>query len=171
MSKEEWKDVKGYEGLYQVSSLGRVFSIRSNRCLQAYRRSKDKPYLTVSLCVNNERKHYKVHRLVAEAFIPNPDNLEYVNHINEDGADNRVENLEWCTAKYNNNYGTRIQRVSKALGIPVDQYSLNGEFIKTWDSANEASKKLSIYSASITRVCKGENKTAGGYKWQYHEKN
>ena len=169
--EEIWKDIVGYEGLYQISSLGRVFSVRSNKYLQAYRRSKNMPYLTVSLYVNNERKHYKVHRLVAEAFLPNPDLLPQVNHKNEDGADNRACNLEWCDVAYNINYGTRTQRANKTKSISIDQYTLNDEFIKTWDSTTNAAREMNINTSGITNALKGRYKTAGGYKWKYHEKN
>lgn len=118
---EEWKPVVGYEGLYEVSSLGRVRSLdryvknnysywlRKGKVLSP-EKNKD-GYLLVSLCCNGKRYLRTVHRLVAEAFIPNPDNLPEVNHINEDKSNNRVENLEWCTRKYNINFGTaRIRR-------------------------------------------------------------
>lgn len=163
--EEQWKDIVGYEGLYRVSSLGRVFSVRSNRCLQPYGSGSYKnQYLKVDLFVNGQRKKCCIHRLVAEAFLPNPDLLPQVNHKNEDTTDNRLENLEWCTAEYNNNYGTRKQRLS----VPVDQYTTNGEFIKTWIGATAAAKELNINQGHISEVCRGKRNTCGGYKWKYH---
>ena len=114
---EEWRAVPGYEGLYEVSSYGRVKSLKryksnnggipliKERILKPY--NDKKGYLNVRL----RNKNFKVHRLVAQAFIPNPNNLPQVNHKNEDKSDNRVDNLEWCTAKYNNTYGTRQDKV------------------------------------------------------------
>ena len=120
---EIWKDIEGYEGIYQVSNLGNVkvldryvnSSIKNNKIVK--RQGKilkqyiKKGYLQVTLTLNNKRKYYNVHRLVANAFIPNPDKLPQVNHKNENKYDNRVENLEWCTAKYNCNYGTRNSKI------------------------------------------------------------
>lgn len=121
--KEIWKDVKNYEGLYQVSNLGNVKVLdrivnsaiknntkvkRKGRMLKQYIKQ---GYPQVTLTLNNKRKYCNVHRLVAEAFIPNPNNLPQINHIDENKLNNNVDNLEWCTAKYNCNYGTRNSRI------------------------------------------------------------
>ena len=103
---EEWKNVIGYEGLYEVSNIGNVRNVKRNTLL---RLSKNQGYIQVWLYKNGIRAGLKVHRLVAEAFLPNPDNLPQVNHKDEDKTNNRVENLEWCTAKYNTNYGHRTE--------------------------------------------------------------
>ncbi len=166
--KEEWKDIVGYEGLYRVSSLGRVFSVRSGRCLQPYGSGHKNQYLIVDLCVNGQRKHCRIHRLVAEAFLPNPDLLPQVNHINEDGSDNRVENLEWCDARYNNNYGSHKERAAVGHYKPVEQYDLEGNYIRGWISATAAAKELNINQNHISEVCRGKRNTCGGYKWKYH---
>ena len=121
MQNEIWKDIKGYEGLYQISNKGRVYSIPRSinksdgktqfvrgRILKPY--IKQNKYLEADLCTEGKVKRYLIHRLVAEAFIPNPNNLPEVNHKNEVKTDNNVENLEWCTPKYNTNYGTGRQR-------------------------------------------------------------
>lgn len=106
---EEWKNIIGYEGLYEVSNKGNVRNVRRNKLLKL---SKDYyGYIRVSLSKNGIQTGLKVHRLVAQAFIPNPNNLPQVNHRNEDKTDNSVENLEWCTAKYNNNYGHRTENI------------------------------------------------------------
>ena len=110
MKKEYWKSVVGYEGLYMVSNWGRVKSIKfgKERILKPVTNSSG--YLLVGLYKNNIEKKYSVHRLVAEAFIPNPYNLPQVNHKDENKQNNVVSNLEWCTHEYNNTYGTRIER-------------------------------------------------------------
>ena len=111
--KEEWRDIKGYEGRYQVSSFGRIYSCYSGICLKIHTR--EDGYTRVSLYKNNRYKSFLVHRLVAEAFISNPNNYTQVNHKDENKQNNRVENLEWCTARYNTNYGTHNKRVSDSL--------------------------------------------------------
>lgn len=131
--REIWRDIKDFEGIYQVSNLGRVRSlarwIKRKDGKTIYRKGRIlKPqtgsgYQTVYFRVGNKQKWFYVHRLVAEAFIPNPDNLPQVNHINENRMDNRVENLEWCSQRYNINYGTAIERQIKtkiALGFYKD---------------------------------------------------
>lgn len=99
--KEIWKNIKDYEGLYQVSNLGNVKSLKTNKCLYY---SKSKNYLRVGLNKNGIRRGYSIHRLVAQTFIPNPDNLPCINHKDCNGHNNKVDNLEWCTYKYNNSY-------------------------------------------------------------------
>lgn len=122
MTEEIWKPVLGYEGLYEVSSYGRVKSVDRyvKACYEKYRLHKGKVlspakdrygYLSVVLSYNGKHKTITVHILVAQAFIPNPDDLPIINHKDEDKTNNRVENLEWCTAKYNMNYGTRNIRI------------------------------------------------------------
>lgn len=115
--EEIWKDIKGYEGKYQVSNYGSVKTLNYRRTGTARLLipKNDKGYLAVGLYKNGKRKMFLIHRLVAEAFIPNPENLPQVNHIDEDKTNNYVENLEWCTQSYNNNYGTRLKRVSESL--------------------------------------------------------
>ena len=113
---EEWRDIKDYKNLYQVSSLGRVKSLgndkkRKEKILKPFKNNKG--YLQIFLCKENKRKGMLVHRLVCEAFLKNPYNLPDVNHRNEDKQDNRLENLEYCDKRYNNNYGTRNERVAK----------------------------------------------------------
>ena len=107
--KEEWKYIKDYEGLYQISNLGRVFSLNKNKFKHPTKGSDG--YIRVSLYKERERKSYLVHRLVAEAFIENPNNYPIINHKDENPSNNRVDNLEWCTFKYNNNYGNHIKNM------------------------------------------------------------
>ena len=111
--EEIWKDVVGYEGIYKVSNFGNVYSIKNKKRLKPYKNSCN--YKRVNLWLNGRGENAVIHRLVAKAFIPNPLNLPQVNHKDENKANNYVDNLEWCTASYNCNYGTRIERFSKKL--------------------------------------------------------
>lgn len=112
--KEIWKDIKGWKGLYQVSNLGNIRTLHYKKpYLRKLSKSK-KGYLRVNLSKDKKYKYYSVHRLVAEAFIPNPDNLPQINHKDEIRTNNRVDNLEWCTSKYNCNYGHHCENVSKS---------------------------------------------------------
>lgn len=167
--KEEWREVQGYEGLYQISNLGRVK--RGNRI----KNNTVTPlnYQRTRLCKDGKVKNYFIHRLVAQAFIPNPNNYPIVNHKDENPSNNSVDNLEWCTVKYNTNYGTGIerrallQRNQKATAKKVLQLSLNGEIIKEWPSTKEIERELKYCNPSISACCLGKYKTAYGYKWQY----
>lgn len=162
---EEWKDIEGYEGLYQVNNTGKVISLNYNRTgeVRELKPMVDRyGYLYVNLSKNGKYKSKKIHRLVAEAFIPNPNNLPEVNHKDECKTNNCVENLEFCSAVYNSNYGTRNERIRK----PILQFFYDGTY-KVWSSVKEASVILGIDSSAITKVCKGRLKTTGGYKWKY----
>ena len=115
MTEEIWKDIPGFENKYQVSNIGHIRSLnykRTGKCKIMKTPIDNTEYLQITLCKNNKKYKYKVHQLVALVFIPNPNNYPQVNHKNEIKTDNRVENLEWCTPKYNNNYGTHNARVS-----------------------------------------------------------
>lgn len=184
---EEWKDIKGYEGLYQVSSFGRVKSLNYHKtgAEKLLKQGFDKDgYKQLTLYKNRHKKNCKVHRLVAEAFIDNPNNYPIINHRNEFKFDNSVYNLEWCDEKYNSNYGSRNirlskskqgaifsdiqkQRISIAKKISVYQLSMNNEIIRKWDGIVDASRELNIGDGHISGCCKGKYKTAGGYKWRY----
>ena len=129
---EIWKDIENYEEYYQISSLGRIRNKKENRILKP---SKSCGYYHISLRYGN-KKEMLIHRLVAKAFIPNPLNLSYVNHKDENKLNNNVENLEWCTAKYNNSYG----KGALARNQRVIQYDLQGNAIKIWESIKEASE-------------------------------
>ena len=179
IQEEIWKDVVGYEGLYQVSNLGRVKSLPRHLVVGwADYISKEKilkqsehrqGYKYVWLHKNKEKKIFKIHRLVAEAFIPNPHNFQCINHKDENKANNFVDNLEWCNHSYNNNYGDRNNKVRKANCKIVLQYTLNGKFIKEWNGTREAGRELNISCNCISAVCLGKRKTAGGFIWKYKE--
>ena len=172
---ETWKGVKRYEDLYEVSSLGRVRSLPricrklegtvmkaylyEGKILKPYRSHKG--YLLVRLYRNDKTKDMTVHRLVAEAFIPNPDNLPQINHKDENKTNNSVENLEWCTNAYNRNYGSGFFRHKK----PVAQYDMNGRFLASYPSRKDAARSIGISAATISAVISGRLKTAGGFVW------
>lgn len=167
---EVWKDIKGYEGLYQVSNLGRIKSIRRNIIMKV---RKDKyGYYQLGLTKNKEQKTFKAHRLVAETFIPNHNNLPEINHKDEDKTNNRVENLEWCTNKYNMNYGTRRERAIDKCKKKVQCVTTGEEF----NSIKEAAEKYNIRGTYITANCKGRQKSAGKHPvtkeklvWEYNK--
>ena len=174
---ENWKSIAGYEGLYEVSDLGRVKSLGNNKT------RKDKilkpvnstcGYLQVSLCKDGHMKQTLVHRLVAEAFIPNPNNLATVNHKDEVKTNNTVGNLEWMSQKDNNNYGTHNKRVAEArLNHPAFSKKVQmfdkstGELLATFPSTREAERVTGINNSSISQCCNGKLKSAGGYVWRY----
>ena len=164
--EEIWKDKKDYEGHYQVSNFGKVKSIKFGK-EKILKLNKDKDgYLQVTLCKNNIKKVYKVHRLVAEAFLDNPYNLSQVNHKDEDKTNNNVDNLEWCDRLYNVRYGTGIERRSKKRSKPVLQYDLNGNLIKVWISVNDAGRN-GFNQGNVADCCRGERKTHKDCIWRY----
>lgn len=175
---EEWRDVVGYEGLYQVSDQGRVKSLERKDCLgRTVKERILKPgvvgdgYLFVVLCAGGKPKTLKVHRLVCQAFHKNPNNKPEVNHVNEDKADNRACNLEWSTRRENLNHGTRNIRagkaISKANSKPLGQYTLDGELVKIWPSTQEAQRQAGFSQGNISQVANGKLKTAYGFRWKY----
>ena len=176
--KEEWRtavyDGEIYEGLYKVSNLGRILSLNY--------RNTGKPdlmtpidngtgYLKIQLWKNGKPKTCLVHRLVAQTFIPNPNNLTEVNHIDEDKTNNRVDNIEWKSPKENSNHGTRNERIAKANtnGIRskrVLQLSLDGELIREWDSASECGRN-GFSQGNVSECCQGKRKTHKGFRFMY----
>lgn len=170
--KEIWKDIKGYEGLYQVSNLGRVKSFRGSAKFGKPKEFILKPslinsgYHVVTLYYGNQKKHkFQVHRLVAETFIDNPDHLPCVNHKDENKLNNCVSNLEWCTYQYNNNYGTARIRASKTRSKPIMQMTLEGVHIATYCSSSVAAELLNRSATIVRKWC--DDGIGGGYKWRY----
>ena len=226
MENEVWKDIPDYEGLYQVSNLGRIKSLNFNKTGKEKimkPRTGNRYYMT-ALWKNGIRKDYLLHRIVAETFIPNPENKPFINHKDENCFNNSINNLMWCTHKENMNWGTRNERISKVnkgkiipknirekisksnkgkkisdeqkeylrkirTGIKlteehkkkisisnkgktakkVNQYDLQGNFIKKWDCIMDFYKSInkSEKSSSVSSCCSGKYKTAFGYKWKY----
>ena len=145
-------------------SLGRVINYKEREL--KIQLDKD-GYQVVTLVFGLEKpKVCKVHRLVAETFIPNPDNLPCVNHKDEDKTNNSVDNLEWCTYQYNNSYNDKGRRISATKSIPIYQFDLNGNLIKEWKSMKEAGKSLGIDERNISAACSGKLKTYKGFIWK-----
>lgn len=185
--EEVWKDIKGYENKYQVSNFGNV---RSKDRLDSAGRNRIKGqslkvvignhgYKRLNLCKDGKPRLWLVHRLVAEAFIPNPNNLPYVNHKDENPANNNVSNLEWCTHLYNMNYGTIKERHSrdmtgKMINRPdkskaVLQYDKVGNFIARYSSTCEAKRETGLSQSNISACCRGvkNHKTVGGFIFKF----
>lgn len=174
MATEIFKDVKGFEGYYQISNLGRLKSLRSTRG-----RLRDRPiivktwidgknkrgYDTVLLCVEKRKKKYKIHRLVAEAFLPNPLNLPEVNHKDEDKRNNFVENLEWCDRKYNCNYGTTLERTRRSRKIKIT-FMDTGE-VEVLPSELDVYKAHGFTQRIVRECCNGIREQAYGCRFEF----
>lgn len=172
---EEWKDIENYEGLYQVSNFGRVKSLKRHRKFKSIHEDTIKKqtnvnrgYLTVSLSKDGKKKRFYVHRLVAESFIAKIENKNDVNHINENKHDNRAKNLEWCTKKYNNNYGNHTERAAASQSIPIYAIYSDGTD-EYFPGINAAARELGLYTGNICKVLKGRYKTTGGLRFEYVE--
>lgn len=181
--QEIWKDIPGYEGLYQVSNLGRVKSLgryvkkryglmwKKGKVLSAAKDNKG--YLVVVLCDNTKRQTFKVHRLVAMVFLENRNNKPQINHIDGNKQNNSVFNLEWCTQPenmthaWNTGLQKRTHKKNDLKSIKVVQYSLEMQALNEYPSIMEAERQTGIYNASISACCKGKRKRAGGYIWKY----
>ena len=167
--EEIWCPIKGYEGFYGVSDKGRVRSLKSGKERILKPGSDKDGYLQVGLYKNGEKKMCKVHRLVAQTFIPNPDNLPQVNHKDEDKENNSVHNLEWCSSKYNANFGTRTKKISIKISKPVLQYTKSGEFVREWKSTRAVERNLGYFHSYISNCCNGIHKSAYGYIWKFKD--
>lgn len=190
--KEIWKDIKGYEGLYQISNLGRIKSLEREIIRQhsttmllkekILKQQNMNGYKFVRLSKNNTIKQYLVHRLVATAFIENPNNYKEINHKDENKSNNKLDNLEWCSHNYNINYGTGNERRSISekgkkkngnyknishIGKKILQYDLQGNFIREWESISKASKILKLNK--IWEVCNKKRNKCGNFIWKYKE--
>ena len=179
-TKLEWRIIEECP-VYEVSNTGLVRNMRTNRILKY---NNKKRYYTVALHYNNERKDRYVHRLVALAFLPNPNNLGYVNHLDHDIHNNDVSNLEWCTSSENarhsyenNRRQEEYQTIRKDTTIKmiaatkkaVIQYDLHMNFIARYESGAEAERQTGVNSKSISAVCHGQRKTAGNFIWRFQE--
>lgn len=167
---EIWKDIPNYEGLYQASNLGSIKNSRTEKILKP--RIDKNGYFKHILYIKGVPKEFRTHRLIALTFIENPNNLPQVNHIDENKENNCVDNLEWIDAKGNSNHATRNRRV--AIGVkksskkkPVNQYDLDGNFIKTWESLREIERELNIAHSNLSLAIKNKDGIMNNYKWQF----
>ena len=158
------KDIAGYENIYGITSCGKVWSYKNKKFLKP--KCEKNGYLRVQLCKDGQRKMYRLHRLVAQAYLPNPENLPQVNHKDENKANNCLQNLEWCDQKYNHNYGTINERISNSHKIPILQYDLDGNFIREWPSAIDVGEEV---RKGISQCLRGKSKSSYGYIWKYKE--
>ena len=169
MEKEIWKDIPGYEGIYQASNLGRIRSLKYDKVRILKPGENGRGYCKVNLCLNKVVKSAKVHRLVWEAFNGSiPENYQ-INHLNEIKSDNRLENLSLCTAKENVNYGTRTERAAKHFRKPVLQLDKQGNFIKEWPSSCEIQRQLGYATSHILECCHNLRPSAHGFIWKHKE--
>lgn len=182
LENEQWLPIEDYED-YEVSNYGRVKSLNYNhtnqeQILKQY--TNIYGYQQVGLWKDGKRKRFFVHRLVASAFIDNPNNYEQVNHKDECKTNNHVENLEWCTAEYNCNYGSWIEKHSgenhplygklgkeHPTSKQITQLTLSGEVVRNWDSAIDIKRELGYHNQCISSCCSGRYKSSYGYKWVY----
>ncbi len=169
---EKWKEIRGYEGLYEVSNSGLVRSLkRSTTSGKVLRQNKDKyGYYRVCLSKDNIPKTYIVHRLVAEAFIDNPDNLPCINHKNEIKTDNRSENLEWCTVAYNNSYNDRHMKIGALRRVPIVAEK-NGKKLY-FSCIKDAANALGVMHGNISGCIHNAygRKSLNGYTFRIAEK-
>lgn len=179
--EEEWRDIAGYEGLYQISNLGRVKSL--NRMINGSYGSKkvikcrmlrpvdnSKGYKCVLLCKDGKKCRTYIHHIVAQAFVANPDKCSEVNHKDEDKSNNRADNLEWCTRRYNVNYGTARERITNNMTGPYkSKQVICVETGIVYASSMEAERKTGASHSNIIKCCLGKQKTTGGYHWKYSD--
>jgi hypothetical protein len=167
--QEIWKDIEGYEGLYQVSNIGRVKSfprhgtVANGKIMKQHYDSKG--YARVCLSKNGQKQNCKTHRLVAKAFIPNPHHYKQVNHRDENKYNNNVCNLEWCDNRYNATYNERMKKIAKKISRKIRCVETN----ETFPSISEASRKMGICHSSIVYVCQGKFKQIKGYHFIYED--
>lgn len=185
---EEWRDIKGYECVYQVSNKGRIRSLdrygkHSENTVRKLKGQILKPfpvqagYLAIYLCNKDGKKSFRVHRLVAFAFLPNPELKQEVNHKDGNRQNNNADNLEWVTKSENQTHSYRIlHRTPARLGKlnelcqkskPVNQYSIDGELLKTWPSTMEVERATGWFASNIAGCCRGVHNSAYGYRWKY----
>lgn len=176
---ELWKSIKDYEGLYEVSNFGRIRSVdryvEQQGRMQLYKGCLMSPfynnsgYVCIRLSKNNKKHNFTLHRLVAIAFLPNPNNLPCINHIDESHDNNCIDNLEWCDQSYNQGYGSLPLRRKLAYGTRIAQYDLNGKYIRDFLSAREAEAEIGINHTQIVKCCKGLYHSAGGFIWREYD--
>lgn len=166
MEVEIWKGIKNFPN-YEISNLGNVRNIKKDKLMTTSIRKNG--YCTVKLSYNGISKECKLHRLVAEAFVSNPNHLPFVNHKDENKENNIYTNLEWCDSLYNNTYGTRCIRQANKIKRKIKQCDMQGNVIRFFNSINEAAKKFNILACSISNCLHGRQKSAPRnlYTWKF----
>lgn len=175
--ERKWKEIKGYEGKYIVSNYGEIVSLpryKQNHNKKQYVQPKDilkyinnkNGYTYVFLCNNSKYKNIRLHKIVATAFIPNPKNLPQINHIDGNKQNNRVDNLEWCTASENIKHAYKMGLVKNNNKIKVKQYNIKGELVNSFNSISEASNKTGVSAGAISMCINNKRKTANKFIWK-----
>lgn len=180
--EEIWKDIEGYEGLYQVSNMGRVRSLERTRSMNQDRVRKPVPvpgrilvpqkkkagYLGVVLSKDGKQRNVRIHCIVAKSFLPNPEGKPQVNHINGIKSDNRLSNLEWATNSENQQHAlaTGLRDMSQRRKA-IFQYDMSGKFIRSWNGAVEVEKETGMSQRYVASCCRGEERSAYGFVWKY----
>lgn len=175
---EIWRDIGGYEGSYQVSSYGNIKSLNFHNTGRPALLSQETTklgYKRVTLSKDGKVRRFSIHRLVATAFISNPNNYPCINHKDENPSNNHMDNLEWCTIQYNTKYGSGISKMiatknrikSRSMELPVLQIGETNEIIQRYKSLHDAARKTGLCVENICATLKGRHKTAGGYRWRY----
>jgi hypothetical protein len=161
-AKEIWRPVVGFEDRYEVSNLGRIHILKADRYTLGSLGCNG--YYSITLYAKDKHRTAKVHKIVAEAFVPNPGNLPFINHKDENPANNAADNLEWCTQQYNGSYGDKAKRVSMNSGRnrPVAVYDLDGNLLQTYRNMQEAAKGIGATGLTVLRCCRGKQKTLYG---------
>lgn len=158
--------ISGYPG-YFVTSDGKIYSLKYKNPRQLKTHINRGGYERVGLCRNGKQKLFLVHDIVANAFVPNPDNKPYVNHKDENKLNNVVDNLEWCTVSENNNYGTRLTRIAESKKKKIVQLDLFGNVVRVWNSQTDAAKGLGLDCKNINQCLRNKRKRCGGFEWRY----
>ena len=184
MKNEVWKDVPNYEGIYKASNFGRIKMVKRtlidslgkkiNKKEHILKPRTGNRYYMIALYKNGKREDLLLHRVIAQTFIPNPENKPFVNHKDENCFNNCSDNLMWCTQKENMNWGTINERMSKNSKSKrkVNQYDMNGNFIKQWDCMTDFYKSKGLkLKTGIIECCKGRRQSHMGYKWKYADED
>lgn len=166
--QEIWKDIPDYEGLYQVSNLGKIRSCKNNKVRKQVKQKSG--YMRIILTKNSKQKATSVHILVAKCFVKNQNNYRYVNHVDGDKTNNKANNLEWVTASQNMKHALETGLIKPhPWSVKVSQYSLDGKLIKTWNRMADVARFLNCHHSQISDCCRGKQNTCKGYIWKYAE--
>ena len=158
--------IKNYPG-YIVTSNGEIYSLKHKKPRRLITQKNWGGYERVGLCANGKQRYFLVHRIVAETFLKNPDGKPFINHKDENKSNNDVSNLEWCTTAENNQYGTRLARISASNKKKIKQIDCSGNVVRIWDSQTDAANALNLEIKNINACLKNRRKHCGGYEWRF----